>query len=103
MLNVEEGFANGGPLVRTFPATGNALLSGFYFQYVNDDNNLSRRLDRHGLQVMALPGFPSTAQIELGMHEEESDCSRKVGKRTIDRRERWVNSCQLPTGCDHND
>ncbi len=99
MLSVEEGFANGGQLVRTFPATGNALLSGFYFQYVNDDHNLSRRLDRHVLRVMDLPGFTSTAQIELGMNEEESDCSRKVGKRTLDWRERWANSCQLPTGC----
>jgi hypothetical protein len=72
-LNIEEGFAGGGPVVRNFPTPGNALLSSFYFQYVNDDHELSSRLDRHVLQVMAMPGFPATGKIELGMHEEGSD------------------------------
>jgi hypothetical protein len=57
VVNVEEGFANGGPLVRTFSATRSALLSGFYFQYVDEDHNLSKRIDRHVLQVMALTRF----------------------------------------------
>jgi hypothetical protein len=74
VLNVEAGFANGGPLVRTFPATGNALLSGFYFQYVNEDHNLSRRLDRQVFQVMAFNPVPdgasrnSTCETEGPVH-----------------------------------
>lgn len=72
-LNVEEGFSAGGPVTRNFPPAGAALLSGFYFQYVNEDHELSSRLDRHVLQVMAMPAFPAAGQVRLGMHENGSD------------------------------
>jgi hypothetical protein len=71
--NLEEGFANGGPVVRAFPGAGTPLLNGFYFQYTNDAHELAARLDHHVQQVMLMPGFPEPGRIELGLHENGSD------------------------------
>lgn len=71
--NLEEGFSNGGPVVRTFPAAGVPLLSSFYFQYTNNDHDLAQPLDHHVLQIMTVPGFPEPGRIELGMHENGGD------------------------------
>jgi len=65
LTNIEQGIHPGGPVVRGFPSTRAALLSGFYFQYTGDDH--------HVLQLMALPRFPAPDKIELGLHEEGED------------------------------
>lgn len=71
--NVEEGFSDGDVLVRNFPRDGAPLLSSCYFQYTNEDHELSSKVDHHVEQLIVLPGFPDPGKVELGMHDDGRD------------------------------